>query len=817
MAGFEDCINNGEAEGAITPEEARRLRQDYRRRRASYGPMFGEDADRMAARHTFDQLEAEAARRRKLKVLAIRAQQRIAFDMRRFRDDLGREDMKQAGLALLDSTVFQGGVEGANIRYQAIRGRFHAMIPEALEKFRPGITGRKRNVADLDEMTDQLFAGEFRSGPAGEMAQAVRDAMEQARQMFNEAGGAIPKLDRYGVPQAHNELAIIEAGYETWRNFLLPLLDRKRMLSHATGLPMADEELELALKDVFEAIRTDGWSRKEPSAGIGGRALANSRAEHRFLHFRDGASWRAYQSRFGVGDAWSAVLGYLDGMARDIALMQRFGPNPRAGLEYAKQLMRQDAGLSGSALRKRQAKSAIYDMETMFLNMTGSVNAPAHAKTAMVMGTVRNFLVSTQLGSAMLSAITDVNFGRMTAQFNGMPAHRVIARQVSLLNPLNTGDRQLAVRLGLIADEASHILSSQSRYLGEVQGHEVSRRLAEATMRLSGLSAWTQAGRWAFGMEFLGFLADHADTPFQQLPQPLQRTLTRHGLAGDWDRVRSGPVNEANGGRFLDPGSFDDQDLGLRIVSMIRSETEFAVPSVSLYGQSKVGGREAAGTIGGELLRNTLMYKSFGITLAMTHGRRAAMRAGWMGKLTYAGDLIVSATVLGALSMQAKEIAKGRDPREMDSSEFWTAAMMQGGGFGIFGDFVFSDTNRFGGGMAETLAGPVVGLATDAHRATVGNLRQLAEGDSLEDTKAVSDVLGLAERYTPVASSLWYSKLVTQRLIFDQIRRATDPQNAQDRFDRQAATARRDYGTDYWWDPGSAVPERGPEVVPEAP
>ena len=816
MSGFDDCINNGEAEGEITPEEARRLREDYNARREAYGGLLGEEADRLAAEHTFDRLEAEAARRRKLNVLTIRAQQKLEFDMGNFRDELGRPDKKQAALALLDSTIFQGGIEGANARYMSLRGRFHSMIPEALQRFSAGVTGKLRNRADLDDMTDQLFAGEFRDGAAGDLARSVHDVLEKARQMFNAAGGAIPKLDRYGVPQAHNEQAIIQAGYEAWRAALLPLLDRGRMLSHSTGRALSDGELELALKDMFEAIRTDGWSRKEAKGSMGGRALANQRTEHRFLHFKDGASWRAYQEQFGAGDAWSAVMGYLDGMARDIALMHRFGPNPTSGLEYAKQLLERDAGLSGSPIRKRQASSAVYDVDTMFLQMKGSVNAPAHAKTALFFGTVRNVLVASQLGSAMLSAVTDVNFGRITAQFNGMPASRLIRRHVSLLSPTNARDRQVAIRLGLIADEASSIMSSQSRYLGETHGADVSRRLSEATMRLSGLSAWTQAGRWAFGMEFLGFLGDHAGHSFDKLPAPLQRALTRHGLAGDWDRMRAGELMQHKGAEFMHPSQFDDSDLGLRVTSMVRSETEFAVPSVSLYGRSRVGGREAAGTIGGELIRNTLMYKSFGITLAMTHGRRAAMQAGWKGKMTYAGNLIVTATALGALSMQLKEIVKGRDPREMDNSKFWTAAMMQGGGFGIFGDFMLSDTNRFGGGFAETVAGPVVGLATDLHRATLGNVQELAGGESLSDTKAVSDLLGLAERYTPVASSLWYAKLAAQRLIFDQIRLATDPHGARSKFERQTRSASRDYGTDYWWEPGAIAPERAPEIAVDA-
>ena len=54
--------------------------------------------------------------------------------------------------------------------------------------------------------------------------------------------------------------------------------------------------------------------------------------------------------------------------------------------------------------------------------------------------------------------------------------------------------------------------------------------------------------------------------------------------------------------------------------------------------------------------------------------------------------------LLGGLAVQLKEIAKGNDPRPMDSAEFWLAAVMQGGGLGIFGDFFSASTSRTGAG-----------------------------------------------------------------------------------------------------------------------
>ena len=81
------------------------------------------------------------------------------------------------------------------------------------------------------------------------------------------------------------------------------------------------------------------------------------------------------------------------------------------------------------------------------------------------------------------------------------------------------------VRLGLIADHWSQLASAQMRYVGEIAGPEFMRRLSDGVLRASGLSIWTQAGRWAFGMEFMGSLADHAKLRFADLPDGFMSLL----------------------------------------------------------------------------------------------------------------------------------------------------------------------------------------------------------------------------------------------------------------------------------------------------
>jgi hypothetical protein len=424
-------------------------------------------------------------------------------------------------------------------------------------------------------------------------------------------------------------------------------------------------------------------------------------------------------------------------------------------------------------------------------------------------------LVSAQLGSASLSAVTDVGFQRIAAKHAGLPITGVMKNYLKLFRPTATADQKLAVRLGLIADGWSTIALAQQRYADEVAGPEIARRLSDFTMRASLLSPWTQAGRWAFGMEFMGTLADHAGKSFDKLPAPFSRALSRYGLdAKRWDLVRKTPLYRHKRATFLRPDDIAARadlpegvadDLATRLLEMVQTETEFAVPSGSLRGRAVLLSDVPPGTFLGEVTRSVAMYKNFGVTLVFTHAMRALAEKGAMSKAAYGANLLITMTAMGALSYQLKNISKGKEPLDMTgehAADFWGAAMLQGGGLGIYGDFLFSDVNRHGGSMAETLAGPVVSAANDARRLTIGNALELP-GE--KPTNAGREAVNMLEKYTP-GGSLWYGRLAYQRLLLDQLRKETDP-DYQDHFRAMERRARNEMGQDFWWRPGEMAPE----------
>jgi len=51
-----------------------------------------------------------------------------------------------------------------------------------------------------------------------------------------------------------------------------------------------------------------------------------------------------------------------------------------------------------------------------------------------------------------------------------------------------------------------------------------------------------------------------------------------------------------------------------------------------------------------------------------------------MAGVAYAGPVLVSTAMLGALTLQLKQILAGRDPRNMTDPAFMAAALLQGDG-----------------------------------------------------------------------------------------------------------------------------------------
>jgi hypothetical protein len=816
MSTFRQCVEDGVRAGEITQAQADEYGNLFDELVEQYNQQLGPGpAQTKAGIDAAAAVRKKSIERKRQAMLQAITWKQISVDMASYRNIAGEQNMNKAALALFEQDI--------NSKYASI-SQLEATIQRSatrkmdkfLATFRRDMIGRVRNKAQLNNMIKEVFNESTGDASARELALAWKEASEYLRKRFNAAGGAIPKRSDWGLPQQHSAVKVREVDFNEWRDFIIGRLDFEQMKDMETGLRFSKERLEFALKDVYDTISSDGASKIKPSGRpTGGKSLANRNADHRFLVFKNADAWMEYQQKFGNDNPFDVMMGHISNMSRDIAFMERLGPNPMATKNFIKQTLEKSA--SGDPKAIDAANSTNRKIDELYNILRGTHNTPVNRRWGTTFAGIRQLLQAAQLGAASISAITDVNFNRIARRMNGLPQTKTLMQYVKLLQPLGAEEMgKLAIRIGLTAEGWSTLAAAQMRYTGEISGPEVTRRVADFVMRASLLSPMTQAGRWAFGMEFLGTLADNVGKSFDELDPVFRKAMERYNINGDrWDIIRQTELYDYKGAKFLRAEDIEFRDdidprlareLATDIMRMVETETNFAVPSTSIRGRAALTGDAPPGTLGGEMVRSFAMYKNFGVTLMMTHIARGAATPGVKGKGRYYADLILSTTLMGALAIQLKEMSKGRDPRSVEDPEFWGAAFLQGGGLGIFGDFLFSDVNRYGGGLEQTIAGPVVGLVDDIRKLTIGNIYQAAQG---EDTNVASEMIGLAQRYTP-GTSLWYMRLGLERMVFDQAKLWADP-DAGKKIRRNIRKYQREYGQDYWWTPGQMQPSRGPD------
>ena len=707
-----------------------------------------------------------------------------------------------------------------NVENQAknILGQAHATMAEGLSQLRSRWLGFTRDRQMLRDSIRELFAEATGNKRASTFAKTWAKAAEDLRQRFNRAGGAIPRREDWGLPQSHDSVLVGRASEADWVDFTLARLDAEKMVDPATGQPFTPPALRAVLQQVYQTIKTNGVSDMTPGAA-GGTKLANRRQEARFLTFKNADAWLEYQERFGSSNLYGTMMEHLQAMSREIALLETLGPNPAAGFRYLQDLAHkaEDRPLA------RQANEAIFRL----VNGTGDANRSPFV--ANLFGGIRNWNVAGKLGAAALSAISDLGFIAQTARWNGMSITRTFGRYLSQLNPANEADRILATRIGITALSWSEAYSNVGRFseIGGTGGGAVGKfsaagaTMAEAVLRASGLNAMTDAGRRAFALEFGANLAEAFGKDLDKVEGFFGEGLRSRLTPEDWAALRTTRTVDHKGARFFvidelmareDLPLSRRQALAAKVQGYLNNELLYAVPEPDALARViTTAGGQARGTIAGEVSRNILQFKSFPIAVLSLHAQRAIaagqMRGTWTG-IKYAAQGIIATTALGYVAMQAKQIAKGKDPRDTTDPATWAAAFTQGGGLGIYGDFLFSDANRFGQGPVTTMLGPTAGLANDLAKLTVGNVQELLKG---EDTELAAEVVGFGSRYMP-GGNLWYTRLLLEREVFDQLALTADPVGTRRRFQRQQKRAREE-ASGYWWRPGQQAPDRAPEIV----
>lgn len=734
------------------------------------------------------------------------------------------------------SIAFHGDMSGIQSVSKQARSIANLYKGEIHELYQEGdiALGLVTNKDFARDFIKERFGEDSGNASAKRISDAFGNATTGMKDRFNRSGGDIRELTGWGIWTSWSPAKVLEKGLDRWLELALRNIDRNTMV-HGDGRAYNQQELEEFLTAAYKTIKSDGANKVEVGKPnfTGNSSIANRHSDSRKLHWKNADAWLEMQNEFGDMPLTDIINSNIDRMSKEIALIERFGSNPKGTLKILQDAAaKHDSDIGKIPVKQtRKTRSRIDDM---FDEFTGSQTGSEF--WANIGLAYRSVNVSSMLGGTLLTSVTDHAMIKKTAHVHGLAYHKIFGEITHQLNPMNKADRDHAYYMGLGVDELS---SSVSRWaddgLTSVHGQaanfaRASTDIASAVLRASALTEMTRASKTGFDLIMMAKYADLTKSKAWDDLDIVDRTLfEKTGLSKDtWEIMRIAEPNVTpKGTKVMSARSIyaipDDKILALKgidstkmtkneawevaerfrdkaatqLQTHILDEQGMAVLEADLRERTKFVGGTKRGTLAGEVLRNATQFKSFPLAFLMRHGSRAYSQGGWRSKAAYAVPLLFMTTMLGGLSLQLKEISKGNDPLIIwddddpkKSVDFFKRSFVAGGGLPILGDIIVAGMDPTGRDAESFLTGPFGSDFKTFLNLTAGNISQAANG---VETNFGNEVFKFAKSKTP-GQNLWYTQAATNKMLFDQAQDALAPGYR----GRVMRKAERDHGRRSW-------------------
>ena len=671
-------------------------------------------------------------------------------------------------------------------------------------------------LGDLDEKVYiEMFDGLGSSGDvnARKIAEIIRKHQKNLLDRKNRAGANIGELENYVVRQMHDPLLMmknfkdLEGSKKEWVNFVKPLLNRERTFDNKPANKTEDEYLE----DIFTNLVTGNHAKTSDLSSVDGskfmmdgftgpKNLAKSMSQSRVLHFKDGISSYKYSKQYARMTLSEGVLSGFTHDAQSIALLETFGTNPRNMFDKIIKDIKgtKDVGI----LRKLNERS----LNNQFAELDGTTRQKGISRNFLGMDVSiagisagwRMIQNMSKLGFATISSFSDIS--TKAAFINANTERGVFSSYGRAFIDVFEGfkntkqKKELGYLLGVGVDNMLNDV--HARFGANDSGPGKMAKAHQFFFKLNGMQWWNNSQKTGLARMLAADLAVYANRSFDKVPPETQRLLKLYDIdESDWT-VFSQLVDQAQDGRKYVVASKVDELSNDVIDSIIRNKEgtlditdklrqdfrdKFRTKINMYYADSAdaaiptPGARERAimnqglprGTVLGEAIRMIMQLKGFPITYITKGLTRQKAHAGYYG----VAKMMVGSTVMGYLSICLKDVLRGREPREvfLGNGDFNTKllqqAFLQGGGAGIYGDFIFNEYNRYGRSFQETLLGPTAGAVDDVAKI----FGKFASGDV-----PTQKLTKLALENTPYIN-LFYTKLALDYLFLHDLQELAKP------------------------------------------
>lgn len=617
--------------------------------------------------------------------------------------------------------------------------------------------------------------GVTKSVEALEIAKIISTVNEGLRLRANRAGARIGKLEGFTASQTHDRSRIRKTGYNKWKEDILGLIDEDQTF----GKGLTKKEKETKLKSIYDVITTGITRAGQQSEKLfefkGPSNLAKRISRERVIHFKNADASIEYRKKFGTNDFNSGVFGGIRNMTRDIAMMEMFGTNPDAMFSRILDDVSQKYRGNEKAMR-RFSKEAIQDFYNTSTGKNDIPEVPSVARFGMGLRAIQNMA---NLGGAVISALPDVSIKASELHqqgFNLFDAYGISIRDIGRL--VETKDRKLfGNSLGVGMDGMIGGVASRVGSDDDIPGRL--GRMQRLFFKLNLLEQWTDSQKRGTGFAMSAHLAGLKNKSLKSLDEDTKRLFGNVGINdNDWNIIRKHAVVDFEGRKMIDPSAVEaipDEVFGrnaLRKREILEDKVrgyfidraDFATITPGAREKAIINLRTKRGTVIGELARVMMQFKSFPIAVLTRTWGSALYSKGKADYVAMANNMIMM-TLLGYVASSAKDLAKGREPADLDRADTWGRSLVQGGGLGFAGDILFNDFSQYGRDFTSLAMGPTFGTMDDVFELYSKSVRGEA---------GAGDAINLFVNNAP-GGNLFYARPILNYTLLYQMQEAVNP------------------------------------------
>ena len=682
----------------------------------------------------------------------------------------------------------------------------------------PFLNESKRNIGD--PVVDQSITG---NKQVYEVAKIIKKWNEIVLNDKNNLGAWIGKENGYVFRNSHLLEKMLKGAGDnikdenlhrrTWIADIFKALDIERTFKGEDPIKFLNAAWENIISG--HSIRTiDG------SNYIGTANIAKRQSAERIFHFKNGESFYNYDKKYGHGDLEHALLYGFEKSGQDNGLMKILGTNPEANLNNLIQMLKNHFG--GEKARVLNFAK----IEKEFMNVNGSLRVIADTKKGAILSQslsiARSISSAGKLENLALTSISDIPSMFMEMKYQGINTFQFLSRLFTELKRTYSPKelKEIMGPFSLFTDSfKSQFLehfTARDTMAGKFSSYQAN------VFKYVGFTGLMHKYKTAMVLAMQHHYGNLTSLLFKDLPEDAQRVFGLYGIdAGRWNMLRKTSLKDFEGKKFLTLENIDQISNADLLAYLKQTKPEFKqftqkqidnlrqeiqsqyrmlLIDRTLHGPIEPGARENSmlnqglkrGTVSGELLRLITQFKSYGLSVFTK-----VLQKEWSGygpntflsrTLPSLATWTIMTTIFGYLSMTAKDLFSGKEARDPKDMRTVWSSIAQGGGGGILIDLINAEFSKSNGGLATTLAGPVI-----------SDLEGLAKGfaDVVKGKpgKAGVQLIKLLEANTPV--DVWFLKPAYEHYVGWQLKEMMDPGY----FSRMSNTIRKNTGQEFWLKP----------------